>query len=140
MLVDLGAQQIKSTGNSGHTPLTRACSRNHESIVEALLANGNPNPESVNDSFSYAVAFSSERIAKLLLKTGLVEINKKDEYWRTPLSLAATRDSRDICALLLDLGADATRTKDGKTPLLQASSYGHADVVELLLQHAAVGR
>ena len=138
MLVDLGVQQIKSTENSGHKPLTRTCSRNHESIVEALLANGNPNPESVNDSFSYAVAFSSERIAKLLLKTGLVEINKKDD-WRTPLSLAATRGSRDICALLLDLGADATRTKDGKTPLLQASSYGHADVVELLLQHAAVG-
>ena len=140
ILLDLGAQQIKTKDNyRGATPLARACYLGRESIVEALLASANLNSDLVSESFIEATAFGYEKIAKLLLNTGLVEINRKDEYGRTSLFLAARRGSREICALLLDLGADvSTENSDGKTLLLPASSYGKDGVVQLLLQRGVV--
>ncbi|KAK1764670.1 hypothetical protein QBC33DRAFT_546789 [Phialemonium atrogriseum] len=78
-----------------------------------------------------------EAIVKLLLEKG-ADIETKDEYGRTPLSLAARNGHEAMVKLLLEKGAD-TETKDkyGQTPLSWAAMNGHEAVVKLLLEKGA---
>ncbi|RKK70647.1 hypothetical protein BFJ69_g11625 [Fusarium oxysporum] len=69
----------------------------------------------------------------------LAEINEKDHYGRTPLSLAAAMGHHHICEILLDNGADMGHRDYvyGQTPLGHAAAYGHREVVELLLSEGS---
>ncbi len=56
------------------------------------------------------------------------------KYWTTPLLLASEKGHKDVCALLLDRGANVkAKNHAGFTPLHMASQNGHKDVCELLL-------
>ena len=138
LLLDHGAKSIQSTGYHAVTPLARACYRRDESIVEILLKSEDFDSEAINYAFESAASFANGNIITALLKTGLVQVNRQDRFERTPLFSAASNGHHDICALLLERGADPSiRNKDGETPILPASSYGKADVVKLLLQNRA---
>jgi len=69
----------------------------------------------------------------------LVANNEKDEYGNRPLALAAYNSRLELCAALLQAGAeiDDDGGFKGCTPLLFASEKGHADIVKILLDHNA---
>ena len=76
---------------------------------------------------------------KLLLTTGEVEVDCRDEDGQTPLSKAAERGHEAVVKLLLATYKVNVNSRDnhGQTPLLQAAGGGHLAVVEQLLQEGA---
>ncbi|OCL03806.1 HET-domain-containing protein, partial [Glonium stellatum] len=78
---------------------------------------------------------SHEAVIKLLLKTGKVEIDFKNESGRTPLSLVAGGGYEAVVKLLLETSNVEINSKDesGQTPLSWAARRGHHAVVKLLL-------
>ncbi len=55
-----------------------------------------------------------------------------------PLHSAAAARHVDVCAILLEAGADPnSRQHGGFTPLLEAAQHGDAELASLLLRHGA---
>jgi ankyrin repeat protein len=69
----------------------------------------------------------------LLLETGKVDVDSKDENGETPLSWAAYNGHEAVVKLLLETGKVDVDLKDrvGKTPLSWAAQNGHEAVVKL---------
>lgn len=62
------------------------------------------------------------------------DLNQKDEFGSTPLSVSITFGKSDIAAALIEAGADLSITgPDGSTPLHSAAFFGRVQVVKLLL-------
>jgi ankyrin repeat protein len=86
-----------------------------------------------------AAYFGIEAVVPLLLATGKVDADSKDEDGRTPLSYAAEKGHDGVVKLLLATGkvdADSKATSwhsAGRTPLSYAAAKGHESVVKLLL-------
>ncbi|KAH7462318.1 hypothetical protein FOMA001_g18690 [Fusarium oxysporum f. sp. matthiolae] len=77
-----------------------------------------------------------EAVVKLLLATEGVGVDSKDEYGKTPLSLAATFGNEATVKLLLETEKVDVDSKDetGRTPLFLAAEDGHEAIVKLLLE------
>jgi ankyrin repeat protein len=76
-----------------------------------------------------------EAVVKLLLGTGMVDINSKGLYERTLLSWASRRGYEAIVKLLLQMGkinVDSEDCINRLTPLLLAAREGYKNVVQLL--------
>ena len=73
-------------------------------------------------------------MVKLLLDTGKVDVNSKDNYGRTPLLFAASRGREAVVKLLVDTGKVDVNSKDayGQTPLSLAAWSGYPAVVKPL--------
>ncbi|RYP00350.1 hypothetical protein DL764_006550 [Monosporascus ibericus] len=90
---------------------------------------------------SWAAWKGHETVVKLLLDTGKVDVDSKDnEYGQTPLSWAARNGHEAVVKLLLDTGKVDVDSKDnyGQTPLSWAAENGHEAVVKLLLDTGKV--
>jgi hypothetical protein len=73
---------------------------------------------------------------KLLLDTGKVDVDSKDNEGRTPLSYAASDGQEAAMKLLLDtdkVDIDS-KDRDGRTPLSHAAQGGHENVAIVLLE------
>ena len=97
------------------------------------------------ESLSSAVLRSAskdgqETIVKLLLITDGIEVELKDSFGQTPLSLAAQNGHKAVIKLLLETNKADVNSKgnDGRTPLLWAAQNGHEVVVKLLLETGEV--
>ena len=92
-------------------------------------------------SIMLASYFGHETVVKLLLETGKVDVELKDNYGRTPLSWAAERGHEAVVKLLLETGKVDVELKEGgygRTPLSWAAEGGHEAVVKLLLETGKV--
>ena len=71
---------------------------------------------------------------KLLLSTGKIDVDARDNYGRTPLLRAASNGHEAVVKLLLGTGKVDVDAKDkyGRTPLSWAAANGHDAVVEVL--------
>ena len=80
--------------------------------------------------------FGIEAAIKLLVDTGKVDADSRDEGDWTPLFFASQNGHEPVVKLLLNTGkVDADlRDEDGQTPLLRAAENGHKAVVKLLLK------
>ena len=71
-----------------------------------------------------------------MIKAGVDVNNTKDYHGGTPLHWAAYKGCLDACRLLIEHGADVNALDTfGDTPLSDAISEDHTDVVELLEKH-----
>ncbi|KAK7097182.1 serine/threonine-protein phosphatase 6 regulatory ankyrin repeat subunit C-like isoform X2 [Littorina saxatilis] len=99
--------------------------------VSASAAHG---PRSV---LYFAIEHDCTSAAELLLDHG-ADV-RKGYYTETPLHCAASRGNVSIVSKLLERGAQVnTKNHNHCTPLWQAASEGHYDVVHLLLQQPDV--
>ena len=70
---------------------------------------------------------------ELLLEIG-ANVNMKNEFYDTPLHLAAKKGHLKTVRLLLEHGADINAKNNiGTTPLRLVSIHGHLEIVKLML-------
>jgi len=66
------------------------------------------------------------------------DLNVKDQYGSTPLSIAITFDKPEVAKLLIEGGADINATNgDGSTPLHTAAFFCRKETAQLLLDKGA---
>lgn len=66
------------------------------------------------------------------------DLNEKDQYGSTPLTIAATFNKTDVALALINAGADFNmQSADGSTPLHTASFFCRKEIVEALLDTGA---
>mgnify|MGYP005628010029 CR=1 FL=1 len=88
-------------------------------------------------SFHDVVESSDLNYIGALLYSG-IDVNKKDEYGRTPIHIAAFWCTPEICSLLLSEGADVNaRDRIGQTALHVALESRSCLVAELLISRGA---
>ncbi|KAJ5663216.1 hypothetical protein N7507_003947 [Penicillium longicatenatum] len=85
-----------------------------------------------------AAIFGLEQAVEGLLD-GSTEIDSRDYYGQTPLSVAAQKGNDAVVRVLLQRGAnvDSKDSLEYRTPLFHAIAGGHHGIVELLLQNGA---
>lgn len=92
--------------------------------------------------FAWAVRTGQFHVTKLLLSTGMVDVNTKDGLEMNPLCVAAETGRADILQLLLDAHGIQVIAHDeeemGWTPLQVAFDEQHEEVMELLVRRRDV--
>jgi len=158
-------QGIDIPGEHHRSPLILAITKGDEEVTRALLAPDMESATSMdirqsqqslsNDDWDVAIkelmsvdtlysghplvwAACTNRVnvAKILLKTGKVEVDCKDVADLTPLLQAAKGGHEILVKLLLDTGKADVNAKDDLfegTPLSWAAGNGHEGIVKLLL-------
>lgn len=77
-------------------------------------------------------------ILRIVRTKGEVEANFQDQTGNTALIWAAERGRKDLCAVLIGLGADVNlKDKNGRSPLSYSSQKGHYDTTGFLIQNGA---
>jgi ankyrin repeat protein len=128
-------------GRNDETPLMAAALADQPKIAEILLAHGADILARNAGGFTplHAAAYSGSMSAALLLldKGALLE-DTSNKAHASPLMVAAEEGHADVAEFFIARGADLnTLDKDGFSPLSQAWSKKHMDVVRLLKQHGA---
>ncbi len=66
------------------------------------------------------------------------DLNVKDDYGSTPLSIAITFNKKDVATELIKGGADLEMpSSDGSTPLISAAFFGRTSIIESLIEAGA---
>jgi len=137
----------------GPSTLCQAISANKPAQVQAAIESG----ANVNEVFEEdtllcrAIAANHVDIAKLILQSPKVDVNKRgtyvdgfnDKWERTPLILAAKRGFTEIVEILLDKGADinardranGSPLERGNTALIMTAMANHLDTLQALFRH-----
>lgn len=123
------------------TPLHWATFRGHTEIVDFLIENGALVNTVDNAGFSPLDSAAEEdhvKIARSLIRAGAT-VNIRNVEGRTPLYAAASEGSLAVVRLVLGAGADpdARYPPDDGTPIIIASGFGFADIVQQLIQSDA---
>ena len=139
LLIDKGAR-INHRDRNGETVLYQAISNDDLGMTTYLLESGaeyGVQNKLGRTPLSQTMEYS---IAELLISYG-AKIDSNDCEGRTPLSYAASKQSRDLVSLLIDHGAQVeSRDKHGRTPLSYAVTSGCGDdsaIVAFLIQQGA---
>lgn len=143
MLLDHGAA-ANVRDNLGLPLIARYASLGMLQAVERILEAG-ADPNAINpDSKLSALYFAINGDAKSLpviaaLLEGGANPNGSSEEKTLPLFLAVRQKNLPAAEMLLQAGADASRTSPdtSMTPLLQALKNGQADMIDLLVAHGA---
>ncbi|CAI7636162.1 unnamed protein product [Penicillium palitans] len=129
---------INARGKNGSTALDNAVGEGQEATALKLLLN-NADVNSIDAYGNTALHWSipNAPILRSLLERGAI-VDAQTETGETALLWAAQGGSVASAELLLDNGADFTRTDiNGTTPLHRAALQGHEEIVKMLLQKGA---
>lgn len=99
--------------------------------------------ENGNTSMHYSVSHSNFAIVRLLLDTGVCDVDHQNKagytpVMLTPLASAETDEDMQVVKALLSLGnVNLTATQGGQTALMLGISHGRSDMVKVLLECGA---
>lgn len=133
LLLATGKANVHAKDNEGRTSLMLASISNRRPCITYCFS-----PEKndfIRQPISEAERHEGEAVVKLLLDTGSVDVNAKDDHGKTPLSFAAENGRESIARLLLateKVDYDA-EDDNGVTPLMLATKNVHEPIVKLLL-------
>lgn len=111
-------------------------------VVRLLLERGiDPNLEDANKVqtlLSQVAEKGDAKLVQLFIDSG-INLDRKDDDGRTPLSCAVVNGHEAVVALLLEKGFDPnTRVGDGPTVLDLALEKEYKTIVEILLENGAI--
>ena len=140
-LLDQGANPNAKDSEIEATALLRASSRGHRDCVQLLCERGadvNAKDKEGMTALHRAVVRGNIAVVQLLWKQGAnIEANE-DRFGNTALINAAGSGKNQIAVILLQAGANVSRTNhQGATALAYAASYGHEGVAKTLLNSGA---
>lgn len=127
--VEIGERALSFAVNGGHSDSVRF-------LLDECKVSAEPKESKGRSHLSWAASRGFPAIVGLLLDTGSVEADSKDEdFQRTPLQWAVTGGHGEVVNLLLKKRkVDVNwRSKDGLTALLMAAETSNAEVTRLLL-------
>ena len=132
-LLAAGADTNKAN-EDGHTPLMISIKYGFYDFIPELLNGVNPASVMHTDSAGYSVlTFAAksnnfEVVSKLVAKRP--NLNLHDANEGTPLHYAVRRSNVSLCKLLLDKGANPSKTNNkGESSRAMASRFGDRDVI-----------
>ncbi|XP_036714744.1 protein TANC1 isoform X6 [Balaenoptera musculus] len=147
LLAKKGAR-VDHLDKKGQCALVHSALRGHGDILRYLLtcewSVGPPQPgvlrksQALQQALTAAASMGHSSVVQCLLgleKEHEIDINGTDTLWgETALTAAAGRGKLEVCELLLERGAAASRTnRRGVPPLFCAARQGHWQIVRLLL-------
>jgi ankyrin repeat protein/L-ascorbate metabolism protein UlaG (beta-lactamase superfamily) len=125
---------------SGMTPLMYASHADNVSMVEKLLSHGarvNQGNEHDETALHVAARTGLLDVGRTLIAWG-ADVNKAQSSWQgTPLFYTLWDGQTDFARMLIAAGADVNHSADGDLALYNAIQYGHAEMVEVLLEGGA---
>jgi ankyrin repeat protein len=144
-LLSVGAHPDPVSG-SPCTPFTHAVRGRSLGVMKLLLDTRKVNVDfaegfSRTTPLMSAAANGYDEIARDLIHSDSVDINKKDLHGQTPLYHAAKHGRVYVAELLLSQEGIVTDSPDfrGETPFMAAIRGRHADVVELFFKREDIG-
>jgi len=130
---------VFSNANAGsYDDFFTAVRRNDPATVSALINRGfdvNTLGPTGEPGLLMAVRDSTVKVVEVLLKAPKIKVELRSAQDESPLMLAAINGLTEICKQLI--AADADVNKPGWTPLHYASTKGHLDIMNLLLENNA---
>lgn len=116
----------------------RAIKQDDASTVRTLLAKGfdpNVRDPSGNNGLFLAIREPSPHVANALIDWPKTEVESRTKADESPLMLASLKGQTEIVKKLIARGADVN--KPGWTPLHYAATFGHTEIMALLLDNHA---
>lgn len=115
-----------------------AIKRDDDKLIVDLLIRGfdvNTRNPAGEHGLLLALREPSLKVAAVLLSQNKIEVDVRNPQDESPLMLAALKGLTGIASQLIDKGADVN--KPGWTPLHYASTHGHLEIMQLLLDNHA---
>jgi len=145
LLLESGADFSAVDHPSKFTSMEYAVSNENVEIVRSLLAAG-ANPVVRRLSFDREGDGAAREIVRMLIEHGF-DINKRDDWGRTPLMWAVQRAPLETVQFLIDCGADVAivsgknmnGVSSNETALRLATRAKRREVVSLLVRYGAQG-
>ncbi|PNP81238.1 hypothetical protein FNYG_05270 [Fusarium nygamai] len=148
ILIADGRIEVGYKNGDGRTAVSYAAESGSVAVLDELLATGavNPNGEdsqartpliwAVDPGGGYGPTGwqAYEGVVRRLLAHSQIAVNAKNSYGRTALLYAARNGALGlVMALLEHPQIDLTAGPEDTSPLAEAATYGHADVVQALI-------
>ncbi|XP_064110392.1 protein fem-1 homolog CG6966-like [Macrobrachium nipponense] len=124
------------------TPLAAACSHGHFEVARLLLEHGaytDAADHHADTCLMLASCSGHLDIVKYLLNIG-VDVNRRNIYGKSALYGSVESGNLEVMKALLSYNAILEADYSGTTPLMAASSRGHANIVEYLVSRTDVSR
>ncbi|XP_048250455.1 ankyrin repeat domain-containing protein 50-like isoform X2 [Haliotis rufescens] len=128
---------INSKGKYGWTPVMKAARKGHRQMFD-ILVGGGADVSLVDDNGSnilhVACLGGHMDMVKYVLSQKVADINRRGQYGRTPVMMAAEKGHREVFDLLVREGADLSLFGvDRNNVLHMACLGGHVDMVKYVL-------
>ena len=138
-LVIIGFYSFYCLGYAGsYEDFFKAAQFDDSKTISSLLARGfDPNTVNLNaePALLYALNENSFKAFEVLAKHPKTNLNVRNKHGESGLMLASLRGNLSVAKLLIQRDADVNHP--GWTPLHYASSGGHTEIIQLLLDKSA---
>ncbi|MEO1050902.1 MAG: ankyrin repeat domain-containing protein [Bacteroidota bacterium] len=105
--------------------------------TEQAVSDNATKPEAPSQNIHEATFFGNVQTVSKHIKAG-TDLNQKDQYGSTPLTIAATFGKTEVAKALIEGGANVDApSSDGSTPLHVAAFFCRTEIVAMLLEKGA---